>query len=512
MNSKANINNLVKVILFLAIIYTVFLSCTYLFRNTGRTKRENILDYYEEEQNSLDVVFVGASNILRYWDPMRAWNEYGFTSRNYATLAMGGSTYLYALQDALRTQNPKLVVIEPRMFLNDGADKNVGGVRNFLDSLDYDFFRLQAVNYYCENMEMTWEEAIPYYIDLVHYHDNYAALKEWRHWQLADNRVDKVTDYEQVIKGYHMVGKLVVYDKPAEDVMSEKRADLDSKSLKIYKDLIEYCQSENIDLLFLSSPWVVTESEMSKLNTLSDVAQSYGVPFINTNRLYDEMGLDFSQDLMDAEHTNILGGDKFTDYMAAYLTDNYDLPDHRGEEAYASWNELYEEYLTVAKRLRKKVKNQIAKNEKTFQTERDMIVCENAIEWLDMAKESKITLLMAANELPEGVPSDESLEVLGDVGITEEYFAGKGSLKVIYSRGIKYKDFSWKEKSGTIGSKNIKYMISLEEEPQILINKENYYDSSKTGIHIVAFNNNSGEIFDVIYLKIAEDGSLVMER
>lgn len=361
---KETILNFVKVILFLLIIFMLFRHFTYLFRNTSRTGRENILEFYEEEENSLDVVVVGASNVIRYWDPMRAWNEYGFTSRNYATTAMQASTYLYALKDALRTQNPKVLIVEARLFTRGYTDIGVtAGARNFMDSLDYDLFRLEAVRYYCDTIGVPWEESISLYFDLIQYHDNYAALTDPEHWKLADNRIGEVTDYGNLYKGYGIKGITKVFGDPTEIAMGEERAELDPIALKFYTDIIEYCKDNGINLMFMATPMVIKEDEVSMLNTLSDVAAEYGVPFVDANKLYDEIGIDFSQDFYDTHHTNVLGGDKFTDYMAAYLVENYDLPDHRGEAKYSSWDELYERYNEEAEKARNKIRKSLEENQ-----------------------------------------------------------------------------------------------------------------------------------------------------
>lgn len=510
---KENVQNLVKAILFLAIIFMLFLFFTYLFRNTGRTARENILEYYEEEENSLDVVFVGASNVVRYWDPLRAWNEYGFTSRNYATLGMTADTYLYALKDALRTQNPKLVVVEARLFSRN-YEKGIitAGGRNFLDSLEYGFFRAEAVKYYCETMGISRKEALSLYIDLIQYHDNYETLIDKDHWALADNRVDDVEDYKRIYKGYGFIDKVAFFDDSTEIAMRDERSELEETAKKLYTDIIDYCQSNDINLMFVLTPIVVGENEVTRFNELAALAADYGVPFVDTNKLYDEMGIDFSQDFYSRNHTNILGADKFTDYFAAYLTENYDLPDHRGESVYASWDELYAKYSVDAETARENARKVIAKDQVALEVEVAMKASNNPAEWFAMANNSEITLLMAANEQMEGVPSAASQEVLNMVGITEDYFAGSGELKLVYNKKVKYKDFATGRQSGIIGEEDTPYSILLGEESEILIAEENYFDSSKEGIQIVAFDNNTEEIFDVICLKVASDGSLIMER
>ena len=63
-----------------------------------------------------------------------------------------------------------------------------------------------------------------------------------------------------------------------------------------------------------------------------------GVPYLFYQQ-NGEVDIDFSKDFLDYSHMNIYGALKITEHLGTYLHENYDLPDHRGEEAYQSWEE-----------------------------------------------------------------------------------------------------------------------------------------------------------------------------
>ena len=47
----------------------------------------------------------------------------------------------------------------------------------------------------------------------------------------------------------------------------------------------------------------------------------------------------------NGQHVNIYGAEKCSDYIGNILSNGFDIPDHRGDEAYASyWEPLCEEY------------------------------------------------------------------------------------------------------------------------------------------------------------------------
>ena len=71
---------------------------------------------------------------------------------------------------------------------------------------------------------------------------------------------------------------------------------------------------------------------------------------IDFNQNWKEMGIDWSHDTRDeGDHLNEYGVAKVTSYMGQYLREHYDLPDHRGEADYSSWDDLYTAYLQTLK-------------------------------------------------------------------------------------------------------------------------------------------------------------------
>ena len=63
--------------------------------------RKNLCGFYAEKSNSLDMVYVGGSACYAYWEPLAAWNEYGFTSFNFATESIQPQCIKYAMQKTM---------------------------------------------------------------------------------------------------------------------------------------------------------------------------------------------------------------------------------------------------------------------------------------------------------------------------------------------------------------------------------------------------------------------------
>lgn len=182
------LHRLFAALLFLMLLWQVFSHATYLFRNADYGSRAFILDFHLEEENSLDVVYIGGSNVYCYYDTMIAWEKYGITSYCYSVPQMDAGVMLSAIKDVLQSQSPQLIICDVRKFLSScWYDEITMGVRNVLDSYDVDFDRLEAVDYYRRINGFSFHEMLPEYLDLIYYHTNYSALASAAHWDLVQN-------------------------------------------------------------------------------------------------------------------------------------------------------------------------------------------------------------------------------------------------------------------------------------------------------------------------------------
>lgn len=66
---------------------------------------------------------------------------------------------------------------------------------------------------------------------------------------------------------------------------------------------------------------------------------------LNIPEVLEKMNFNWLEDTSDGgDHLNIYGAEKVSAYIAEYLVDNYDLPNHKEDKLSKMWNEQYEEY------------------------------------------------------------------------------------------------------------------------------------------------------------------------
>ena len=274
-------------------------------------------------QNTVDVLILGSSHAHCSFYTDVLWTEYGI-----ASFVMGGNKQTlwdsyHAFVDALETQRPKLVILEP--FGLCLTNEYEGGMFAFGNThgLRLNKNKIDALRAAAEPDDVLSLLAV-----FPVFHSSYNSLTR-KHFVLHNPIPDsKGTTFHKSQTPY--IAPVIPADpKPAPVFEKEER---------YYRKIIELARDEGIPLLIVAAPFQHTDLQYCQLLTARDIAEEYGVPFLNANDHVAEIGIDYATCFADETHLNFLGGPRFTRYVADYLTEHYDLPDRRGDAAYASWD------------------------------------------------------------------------------------------------------------------------------------------------------------------------------
>lgn len=337
-------------IAFMVIICFVFSKVTWVFRYNSEAARQNIVGMNNIEDGTLDVILYGSSDIYTYFSPMQAFNDYGFTSYDYGT---GEATVAklevmkYYIEESRKTQDPKLYIIglRPLTMIDVDSDKIEKAIRNWTDSVDIaSLTRLKSIfKYYLEG-DIPHFDMLPVYIfDIAKYHTYFEGPKNPEYWHRTADSLNKGF----VPRFLHVEGT------PAE---TKEKGKLSDKQMDALNALMDYCSEEKLAVLFVLSPYLITEEEMAFYIAAEEIITSRGFKYLDLTDC-----IDYETDMSDESHVNYLGAVKYTDTLGRYISENYELPDHRGESGYESWNEEYLEYAVMAERYRAKVTKELEK-------------------------------------------------------------------------------------------------------------------------------------------------------
>ena len=108
------------------------------------------------------------------------------------------------------------------------------------------------------------------------------------------------------------------------------------------REIAALCRERGVEPVFVALPGHASEQEQMDMNSVQRVADELGVPFVNMVRMDI---VDNQTDCYDWHgHLNPDGASKATAFLGAWLTERYDLPDRRGDSAYAHWDDNLAQY------------------------------------------------------------------------------------------------------------------------------------------------------------------------
>ena len=120
---------------------------------------------------------------------------------------------------------------------------------------------------------------------------------------------------------------------------TEEQAPLGSTVGEEYlRRMLSLCEQEGVAAVLLVLPYQATAEEMARLRGVAAIAADYpNAAYLN---LLDAGVVDPAIDFPDADgHLNPAGAVRVTRALGSWLSDRYDLPDHRGSEAAAAWEQ-----------------------------------------------------------------------------------------------------------------------------------------------------------------------------
>lgn len=324
-----------KILSFIFIFCLLFAFLTY-FKKPWNYDLQNIAGFYGEKKNSLEMVYIGGSANFVYWEPLKAWEDYGITSYNFGADTIQPELYRYMIEEVLKHQNPKLIIIDARAFQYRDIDQppTEAAYRNVLMGTPLNYNKYKFIK---ENVpKYLKDKTISYNFDLVKYHSNVEFSS------LGGSIKMMFQLYQNPLKGFYFVPNVKKMKK--EKFLTEKVTPISIETTKILKSLLDYIKTKNIEVLFVVSPYIEIESEKENFNYIQSIIESEGYNFLDSNEYSKEMNIDYNMDFYNYSHVNIFGADKYTEFLSKYLKENYKINDKRKNSSYLNWNLLLENW------------------------------------------------------------------------------------------------------------------------------------------------------------------------
>lgn len=326
-------------ILIISVAFVSFLSVHQFSSHELRVK-----NFFYEDENVIDVVHIGASEMYTGFSPEYIWHNYGITNYNLATAGAPMRLAKNQVKAAIETQNPRLMVISLNgAMYDDERSTHEGYTRMWLDNMPYSQLREEAIEEWIPE-----KDRINFRWKILNYHDNVARLTEclklsWREFKSKkDQRLLTISG----VQGNASTDK----KRDIVDITGcRNERKLDKEADKDLTDLLEYLKSENIkNVVFVNMPRFYDKEMLGsreKINTAIKKVRSYGYEVCDMDMLVGKIGLDQQRDYYNAAHPNIYGQQKISKYFYEQIVPKY-VKEHRSysDEVVERWNENYDAY------------------------------------------------------------------------------------------------------------------------------------------------------------------------
>lgn len=333
-------------------IVTLCLTIVILSNLTATMERKDSVEKYGdffEQDADFDVLFMGTSHVINGVYPMELWNEYGIVSYNFGGHSNQMATTYWVMENALEYTTPEVVVIDCFACTGQWKSSDIFSyTHQSMDAFPLSVTKIRAVNDLLNDPNM--DEAI--------------AQGVARTGEEPRTRIGLLWNYSVYHSRWNEIGHQDLelnksIEKGAETRIAVSQGDLNriDTSLKVEGDfvgedylrkMIEDCQSRDIDVLLVYLPYPAGEWDQKESNYVYDIAEEYGVEYIN---FFDVDIINYQTDLYDeASHLNPSGARKVTEYLGEYLREEYGVSNQSTNPEYAFWNEDYKEYVALKDR------------------------------------------------------------------------------------------------------------------------------------------------------------------
>ena len=331
--AKTHLKSIIRILVSVLIFMFLLRSLSYIMRTNGDTK-DRFAGFYAEKKDTIDVLMIGSSTVGTSLCSPYMWHKYGFTSYPLSSNSQRPKAIKYLIEEGLKYQDPKLVIIELRTFIAEDEDmaSDEGHIREVTDNMRYSIHRIKTINALADH----FDDKMPFYIDIIKYHTNWGALVRPNEWLKFNYRK------KNEVKGFEFKTRRELFRLETPKMYTEDRLPIPEDQEDVLRDLITYLKDKNLKALFVVTPRAGLEGYDAQMNYCSDIVTEAGFDFINLNYMYDEMDFDYRYDIDDGAHTNVWGALKCSDVVGRYIIDNYSLSDLYSKTTINDWDRSYE--------------------------------------------------------------------------------------------------------------------------------------------------------------------------
>ena len=262
------------------------------------------------DKNSIDVLFLGASQMFCTVDAGMLTDEYDISSYDFGSSSQNLTMTEYYYNEAIKTQSPKLVMLEVCSILNSNDKVADNALSWNFDPMPMSIKKFTTARQVCNDDTV---KAFNYsFTPLFLYHDRWNSVdKSDIDYTLNPQKYIDLSSRGFLARDHVEPHDIAFYNNDT----SEKTIPQESKTAIL--NISEDCEKSSIKLVLIKAP----VSNWTKGDSLSvkSFAEENGLEFIDLNDNIKEIGIDEKTDFYNGAHLNTNGAKKTTKYLALLL-------------------------------------------------------------------------------------------------------------------------------------------------------------------------------------------------
>lgn len=314
--------NIAKLVLF-AVLFVLLLKgvSVWFFSEQSATEykneRRDAYSFLNDEENSIQVLGVGNSDLYSGISPLDWWNAYGTTCTVCAAPKQTVQQSTQLAKRVFETQKPELVIIETDMLFpqkpREDAALKTDVMTDFFDRADPDYFENEIEN-------------------------NFSVFRFHNAWQ---KRADAPV-YRYSTHGYKFSD--VVYPMKSRRYMRRSKdvTPIANKLVEQLDALIKLCKENDAKVLLLELPSAKSWT-YGRHNAVQKLADERKLQFVDMNLLYRQIGINMRSCYRDkGDHLTYEGAKAATLWLGNCVAARFGIESVRDDERLVCWDEDYQ--------------------------------------------------------------------------------------------------------------------------------------------------------------------------
>ena len=460
----------------------------YDYSNSTWPSSTTFNQFYEMEENSIDVLFMGSSVCMNAFSPMQVYRDYQIRSFNLGSEQQSPFLTYHWLKEALRYQKPKAIVMDVLFGSNRHPESpintNEGLTRKCLDAMRFSPVKMQAVKELCA-LDAGQSE-LSYYLTNIRYHDRWKALEKSDFYQ-GEYSFSKLMGYAP---GRDPKRDFFITFNPQDPLAVHDG--MHRVSMEYLGRIAQLCEENGIEMILVNLAG--NEINDGIHNAYVNFAAEHRIDFYNfcETQQYKDVGAVLPEESI-LLHANVKGAIKMSQYMGRLLSEKYGVAGVQDEQ----WEKnlpFYDNFLKME----------------------ELPSIDDLETYLAALPESDCTIFMTVKDNAYTGMTEGAKAQLKRLGLYTEWNENmyRQPYMAILSEGKKiegaggYQAYSDRFAGGRYDVRSIGY--NEGNVASVMINGQEY-SVNQRGLNIVVYSNHQDKVIDSVCFD-TQEGALALRR